>query len=75
MTACNENPIKSNPKPITDVRECYVPASYHVHARALDYADLGDAHLDRRNESTSRRALVKRLEATGYAVTIEKTAA
>jgi hypothetical protein len=45
--------------------------SYVALGDGLDYNDLGDAYLDRITKSTSKKALVNRLERLGYRVTLE----
>ena len=49
-------------------------AAYFMLRDGVEYADLGEAYLDTRNAETTRRTLVKRLEAMGYTVTVEKAA-
>lgn len=49
-------------------------AAYFMLRDDVDYAELGDAYLDKRNAAATTRALVKRLEAMGHKVTIEKAA-
>jgi transposase len=49
-------------------------AAYFMLRDGVDYADLGEAYLDKRNAEATARALVKRLEAMGHKVTIEKAA-
>lgn len=46
-------------------------AVYHVLAKGLPYADLGEAHLDKIAGPRTSRHLVRRLEALGYRVQIE----
>lgn len=46
-------------------------AAYYMLRDGLDYNDLGDAYLDRITKSTSKKALVNRLERLGYRVTLE----
>jgi len=50
-------------------------AAYYMLDRGVNYADLGDAYLDKRNTTATRRALVKRLERMGYSVSLEEKAA
>lgn len=49
-------------------------AAYFMLRDGVDYADLGEAYLDTRNADATARALVKRLQAMGHKVTIEKAA-
>ncbi len=49
-------------------------AAYHMLKDGLDYADLGDAYLDKRAAKSTSRSLVKRLEAMGYRVTLDRAA-
>lgn len=49
-------------------------AAYHMLKDGLDYADLGDAYLDKRSVKATSRSLVKRLEGMGYRVTLENAA-
>jgi len=46
-------------------------AVYHVLAKGIPYADLGEAHLDKIAGPRTSRHLVRRLEALGYRVHIE----
>jgi transposase len=50
-------------------------ATYHMLSTGRDYADLGDAYLDRHAETRVRSNLVRRLERLGYNVTLERRAA
>ena len=49
-------------------------AAYHMLKNGLDYADLGDAYLDKMSAKATSRSLVKRLEGMGYTVTLDKAA-
>jgi transposase len=46
-------------------------AVYHVLAKGLGYADLGEAHLDKVAGPRTERHLVRRLEALGYRVQLQ----
>jgi len=49
-------------------------AAYHMLSHGHDYRDLGHAYLDKRSANATSRSLVKRLEAMGYKVTLDKVA-
>jgi transposase len=49
--------------------------AYHLLSRATAYTDLGPDYFDRRDEQHLTRRLVHRLEALGYAVQLERSAA
>lgn len=49
-------------------------AAYFMLRDGTHYTDLGEAYLDKRNADATTRALVKRLQAMGHKVTIEKAA-
>jgi transposase len=49
-------------------------AVYHVLAKGLAYADLGEAHLDKVAGPRTHRHLVRRLEALGYRVQLQPVA-
>jgi transposase len=48
---------------------------YHLLARRSAYADLGTSYLNERDQQASERRLVHRLEALGYIVHLERSAA
>jgi transposase len=48
--------------------------AYHMMARAQSYAELGGNYFDERDRRHVQRRLVKRLEALGFAVTLEPAA-
>jgi transposase len=50
-------------------------AVYHMLANQLPYHELGDLYLDKLNQQTITRHLVRRLERLGYTVTLEHAAA
>lgn len=50
-------------------------AIYHMLRGNRSFADLGTDYLSRRVSPSSKRALVKKLEALGYTVTLERTPA
>lgn len=50
-------------------------AAYHMLANAADYRDLGPNHLDSISVTSTKKALVKRLERLGYRVTLEEVTA
>jgi transposase len=47
-------------------------AAYHLLTRSADYHDLGGDYFDRRDQDALERRLVRRLEALGNKVTLEK---
>ena len=47
-------------------------AAYHLLTRSADYHDLGGDYFDRRDQDALERRLVRRLEAPGNKVTLEK---
>ena len=49
--------------------------AYHLLRDAVDYADLGPRYFDERDEQHVTRRLVHRLEALGYSVQLERSAA
>ena len=50
-------------------------AAYSMLNEGVEYADLGDSYLDKRNQAATSRALVKRLQGMGYNVSLERKAA
>ena len=50
-------------------------AAYHMLATGADHEDLGPTHLDRLSITTTKNALVKRLERLGYQVTLKEATA
>jgi transposase len=49
-------------------------AAYEMLKTGRDYADLGEGYLDARNAAATTASLVKRLEAMGHKVSLEKAA-
>lgn len=50
-------------------------AAYHMLANNVDHKDLGPTHLDRISITSTKNALVKRLERLGYQVTLKEATA
>jgi transposase len=50
-------------------------AAYHMLAGDTDHRDLGPSHLDSLSATSTKNALVKRLERLGYRVTLQEAAA
>ena len=50
-------------------------AAYHMLATGADHKDLGPTHLDRLSITTTKNALVKRLERLGFHVTLQEATA
>jgi transposase len=50
-------------------------AAYHMLASGVDHKDLGPTHLDRISITSTKNALVKRLERLGYQVTLQEAPA
>ena len=50
-------------------------AAYHMLSTGADHQDLGPTHLDRLSITTTKNALVKRLERLGYQVTLQEATA
>jgi hypothetical protein len=49
--------------------------AYHLLSDGTDYTDLGPHYFDARDEQHVTRRLVNRLEALGYSVQLERSAA
>lgn len=49
--------------------------AYHLLERGTTYEEVGENYFDRRQTERTKRRLVNRLEALGYEVTVQETAA
>jgi transposase len=61
-------------KAIVAVAHSLLVVLYEMLRNRVAYRELGAAHFDRLTHDTTRRRLIKRLEALGYQVTLEKKA-
>ena len=59
-------------KAVVAVAHSILVAAYHLLTRSEPYADLGGDYFDRRDQQAVERRLVRRLEALGNKVTLEK---
>jgi transposase len=62
-------------KAVVAVGHTILVIAYHLLRDAVDYADLGPRYFDERDEQHVTRRLVHRLEALGYSVQLERSAA
>jgi transposase len=62
-------------KAVVAVGHTILIIAYHLLADSTDYQDLGPHYFDDRDEQHVTRRLVNRLEALGYSVQLERSAA
>jgi transposase len=62
-------------KAVVAVGHTILTIAYHLLTDATDYADLGPRYFDERDEQHVTRRLVNRLEALGYSVQLNRSAA
>jgi transposase len=66
---------KGKKKAAVAVGHTMLVIAYYLLTRQTDYADLGPTYFDHRDEHRVTQRLVQRLEALGYAVQLERSAA
>jgi hypothetical protein len=60
---------------VVAVARTILQIAYHLLERGTTYEEVGENYFDRRQTERTKRRLVNRLEALGYEVTVQETAA